>query len=178
MCWKHHWCWWVSGLTRQMVSCSGWIMAYWKYYEINLSCAHSNLYSWPMGQSFILDPSDSIINKENYILPLQEKLKIAPIVEIQGYFMEIEMRMGKKAYESLNCQQESTSSSIFISFQSLCERKQEISIAISWARFWHVGPYEIWALPDPFYHSVSKKEHLRDGRKENLAHVAILLYRT
>lgn len=107
-------------------------MAYWKYYEINLSCAHSNLYSWPIGQSFILDPSDSI--KQGKLYPSTAgKTKNCSyfnyeVVEIEGYFMEIEMRMGKKAYECLNCQQKSTSSSIFISFQFLCERKQEISI--------------------------------------------------
>lgn len=67
--WTHH---------RQMVPCPGWIMDYWKYCEINWSCAYSNLYSWPMGQSFILDPSDCI--KQGQLHPSTAgKLKVAAI---------------------------------------------------------------------------------------------------
>lgn len=50
--------------------------------------------------------------------------------------MKIEVRVGKKAYKSVICQQKSASNSILISFQStmpqsLYKRKQETSISHS-----------------------------------------------
>lgn len=59
-----------------------------------------------MGQSFVLDPSGSI--KQGQFNPFSAgKLKDATIELLKEifFFMEIEMRLGRKVHEFVKCQQ-------------------------------------------------------------------------